>query len=405
MRNKKGFIARAVAITLITMTIPCKVNAASIPQMPIQGDRGQITMVSNATNVINLLSFDEVSNVPISSLANSDEEISVSECEANQLRKGISTKYGWNYGTASYTFTQQWSTNQEIYGTYPYYNDEMFYPAATALLKNPKGSGDYTAAVREGYVNDSWATSTELGLHTYYHTVPVDKQLNSITVLLDRNVDFQVYDMNLDPVLDTASPAYSDLISYYKMAVNHNGGHKDVHTFKLVPGNYFIMFGAVKGEGNFHYAMFTGNPLPIEQSYLVGGTHQGSVKWDGRSNSQSYQCPGVSISVGGDAGLFALKRVTFKDMGVATNNVYVDSVDMMYQSPNSYSYKTVANIAGLKRDMIDSSPDAGSIVGTYNTKVTVNWMSGLSYVNASYFTNTMLNIDYLVPLGEVKVSF
>lgn len=78
---------------------------------------------------------------------------------------------------------------------------------------------------------------------------------------------------------------------------------------------------------------------------------------------------------------------------------------MMYQSPNSYSYKTVANIAGLKNDMIDNFPDAGSIVGTYNTKVTVNWMPNLSYVNASYFTNTMLNINYLVPLGEVNTSF
>ena len=92
-------------------------------------------------------------------------------------------------------------------------------------------------------------------------------------------------------------------------------------------------------------------------------------------------------------------------MGAATFNTYIDSAEMMYQSPNSYSYKTIANIANLKQEMIDNFPDEGSMVGTYNTKVKVNWMKNLAYVNASYFTNAMLYIDYLAPLGEVKVSF
>ena len=55
--------------------------------------------------------------------------------------------------------------------------------------------------------------------------------------------------------------------------------------------------------------------------------------------------------------------------------------------------------------MVDNFPDEGSMVGTYNTKVKVNWMKNLAYVNASYYTNAMLYIDYLAPLGEVKVSF
>lgn len=92
-------------------------------------------------------------------------------------------------------------------------------------------------------------------------------------------------------------------------------------------------------------------------------------------------------------------------MGSSYFNTYIKSADMMYQSPNSYSYKTIANMANLNQKMIDYYPDEGSMMGTYNTKVKVNWMNGLSYVNASYSTNAMLYIDYLAPLGEVSVSF
>ena len=150
--------------------------------------------------------------------------------------------------------------------------------------------------------------------------------------------------------------------------------------------------------------MFTGNPLPIQQTYSAGGVFNGSVKWDGSSSSQTYQASGVTISVSnGTEDLFALYRVTFQDMGSSYFNTYIKSADMMYQSPNSYSYKTIANMANLNQKMIDYYPDEGSMMGTYNTKVKVNWMNGLSYVNASYSTNAMLYIDYLAPLGEVDV--
>ena len=167
------------------------------------------------------------------------------------------------------------------------------------------------------------------------------------------------------------------------------------------------MFWDNKGnEGNHHYAMFTGNPLPIQQTYSAGGVFNGSVKWDGSSSSQTYQASGVTISVSnGTEDLFALYRVTFQDMGSSYFNTYIKSADMMYQSPNSYSYKTIANMANLNQKMIDYYPDEGSMMGTYNTKVKVNRMNGLSYVNASYSTNAMLYIDYLAPLGEVSVSF
>ena len=324
-----------------------------------------------------------------------------------QARKGTATKYGWSYGTTPYTFTQKWPTDTEVYSTYPYYNDGLLYPAATELLDAPSNS-QYSSAVREGYVNDTWATEQSIvGAHVYYHKVSSNKALNSVTVLLDKNVAFQIYDAELNPVLDTTSDAYEDLLLFYRTAVKYDNYDKTVYTCKLTAGNYYIMFWDNKGnEGNHHYAMFTGNPLPIQQTYSAGGVFNGSVKWDGSSSSQTYQASGVTISVSnGTEDLFALYRVTFQDMGSSYFNTYIKSADMMYQSPNSYSYKTIANMANLNQKMIDYYPDEGSMMGTYNTKVKVNWMNGLSYVNASYSTNAMLYIDYLAPLGEVSVSF
>ncbi len=269
-------------------------------------------------------------------------------------------------------------------------------------------NSQYSSAVREGYVNDTWATEQSIvGAHVYYHKVSSNKALNSVTVLLDKNVAFQIYDAELNPVLDTTSDAYEDLLLFYRTAVKYDNYDKTVYTCKLTAGNYYIMFWDNKGnEGNHHYAMFTGNPLPIQQTYSAGGVFNGSVKWDGSSSSQTYQASGVTISVSnGTEDLFALYRVTFQDMGSSYFNTYIKSADMMYQSPNSYSYKTIANMANLNQKMIDYYPDEGSMMGTYNTKVKVNWMNGLSYVNASYSTNAMLYIDYLAPLGEVSVSF
>jgi len=269
------------------------------------------------------------------------------------------------------------------------------------LLDFPS-DGQYQTAVREEYVNDSWATQdSEEELHAYYHTVTSDEQLNSVTVLLDENVVFQIFDMELQPVLNVESPAYSNLLHYYTQTLMHNGSKKVVHTLKLAAGNYFIMFWESEGKtGNYHYAMFTGNPLPIEETYFAGSAFNGSILWDGYSSSQTYQASGVTISVDSDvADLFALYKVRFQDTGTASFNQYIDSVEMMYQSPNSYSYKTIANIAGLKKDMVDSFPDAGSIVGTYNTKVKVNWWNNLANKNASYLTSAILYIDYLIPYG------
>ena len=39
--------------------------------------------------------------------------------------------------------------------------------------------------------------------------------------------------------------------------------------------------------------------------------------------------------------------------------------------------------AGWWSDLVDNNPPSGSIDGNYATSVTVHWVSGISYVNAS----------------------
>ena len=45
--------------------------------------------------------------------------------------------------------------------------------------------------------------------------------------------------------------------------------------------------------------------------------------------------------------------------------------------------------------------DALPIYGNYATSVTVHWVSGISYVNASCTTMTQMTLDYLVPFGII----
>lgn len=52
-------------------------------------------------------------------------------------------------------------------------------------------------------------------------------------------------------------------------------------------------------------------------------------------------------------------------------------------------------------DLVDNNPPSGSIDGNYATSVTVHWVSGISYVNASCTTMTQMTLDYLVPFGII----
>ena len=57
--------------------------------------------------------------------------------------------------------------------------------------------------------------------------------------------------------------------------------------------------------------------------------------------------------------------------------------------------------SGHELDLVDNNPPSGSIDGNYATSVTVHWVSGISYVNASCTTMTQMTLDYLVPFGII----
>ena len=63
---------------------------------------------------------------------------------------------------------------------------------------------------------------------------------SSACPLLDKNVAFQIYDAELNPVLDTTSDAYEDLLLFYRTAVKYDNYDKTVYTCKLTAGNYYM---------------------------------------------------------------------------------------------------------------------------------------------------------------------
>lgn len=83
------------------------------------------------------------------------------------------------------------------------------------------------------------------------------------------------------------------------------------------------------------------------------------------------------------------------------NNTYASSIDYYY-TPATASYsKKLAQTGGWWSDLVDNNPPSGSIDGNYATSVTVHWVSGISYVNASCTTMTQMTLDYLVPFGII----
>ena len=62
--------------------------------------------------------------------------------------------------------TQKWSTDTEVYSTYPYYNDGLLYPAATELLDAPSNSQYSSAAVSYTHLHRAWR---ETGKGQDYH--------------------------------------------------------------------------------------------------------------------------------------------------------------------------------------------------------------------------------------------
>ena len=103
---------------------------------------------------------------------------------------------------------------------------------------------------------------------------------------------------------------------------------------------------------------------------------------------------------------YALTGVKFSDKSKAfANNTYASSIDYYY-TPATASYsKKLAQTGGWWSDLVDNNPPSGSIDGNYATSVTVHWVSGISYVNASCTTMTQMTLDYLVPFGIIAVSY
>ena len=97
-----------------------------------------------------------------------------------------------------------------------------------------------------------------------------------------------------------------------------------------------------------------------------------------------------------------LTGVKFSDKSKAfANNTYASSIDYYY-TPATASYsKKLAQTGGWWSDLVDNNPPSGSIDGNYATSVTVHWVSGISYVNASCTTMTQMTLDYLVPFGII----
>ena len=86
-------------------------------------------------------------------------------------------------------------------------------------------------------------------------------------------------------------------------------------------------------------------------------------------------------------GKFDLSLLWTKSMDKSkafANNTYASSIDYYY-TPATASYsKKLAQTGGWWSDLVDNNPPSGSIDGNYATSVTVHWVSGISYVNASY---------------------
>ena len=82
------------------------------------------------------------------------------------------------------------------------------------------------------------------------------------------------------------------------------------------------------------------------------------------------------------------------------------NVNYMTRAYNQYQQKNAAKDqekedTRFADSVREKSEASGSIVGNYATSVTVHWVSGISYVNASCTTMTQMTLDYLVPFGII----
>lgn len=314
----------------------------------------------------------------------------------------VANKYLWNNYTIPYSFSsQQWSTNQEIYGTYAKNNGFV----SAGYLFNPTNSSEYADAVREGYLNDSSFVAE--GGH-YYSNIVTSLDSNDLTLILEPNVQVYIFDSDINMIYsskdETGDSSY--FTRYYSTNKYINNVYNKVISMGLVTGSYYLLFDVVDidATSGFHYAFYSGQPLPMEQ-YLTSSslTHNGTIYWDGRSYSQELTTQTVTVNVpDGYENEYALTYVKFQDLSKPLlNNRYADEIDYYYTSPESTYFRLLQNRGDFWGDKVDTPYMGRSIDGNYQTKFEVNWSDNLSYVNASCSAMTKMTLTYLAPFGII----
>ena len=383
--------------TLLTVTLLCgqavTANAADV------GRISQLNFEAEGANLQNLssdLMDDEIQYEFTESTG--DEDVS-----ALAETRRAANKYMWSHNTYAYDFSwQTWSSNREIYNTYPK-NSEGF--AMGGFLLNPKGPADYNTALREGYLNDS-AYAADQG--HFYQNVVSSEGSNYVTFMLESNAYVFIFDNDLNLIYRSTDEAgvTSYFTSYYSTKKTIAGNSNKVICLGLTTGNYYFVFKAADdaATSGFHYGFYSGQPLPIAQTTSFSDpTHYAAIKWDNRSMSQTVTTQTLTITCpSGTATEYALTGVKFIDKSKSfANNTYASSIDYYY-TPATAGYSIhLTQTGGWWSDLVDTTPPSGSIDGSYATKVTVHWVDNISYINARCTTMTQMTLDYLVPFGII----
>lgn len=381
-------IRKLVCLALVGTTI------SSMPVFAAVNEGNQTAITANL--------IDAKSSVDLENYDESDSIVNMSDISSvedkNSLAR-VAVRYSWNYNTYPYDFSsQQWSTNKNIYDTYASTNTGD-YPDAkyTYNLSNPTGPVSYSNAIREGYIN----TAGELQLFNHV----VSGVNNNVMLMIDGNIKYGIVEKNT--LVSVFSDESDKLIGGTTETRTVGGRNKTILNLQLQNGEYLLIFTADNVEQNNHYALYTGCPLPVLQTSMHAGTHNGVAKWNGGGLKAEKEviCPSISISVpsGIDPALFALHKVWFEDKSMGgSQDLYVSSVNYYYKSPANSSYKKLNSEGGYHGNLYDNTPSSSSVQGSYGTKIYVNWSSSLSYVGARFYANTMMHLEYLTPYGLYK---
>lgn len=343
------------------------------------------------------------SSVNLGNYDESNSIVNVSDMNSVAARDSVAragVRYSWNYNTYPYDFSsQQWTTNVNIYDTYSSTNEaEYLNPKFTYNLINPTGPVSYSNAIREGYIRQAGE------LQLFDHVISSSDN-NNVMLMLDANIKYDIVEKS------TLTSVFSDqsnkLIGGTTETRTVGGRSKSILNVQLQNGEYLLMFSADNVAQNNHYALYTGCPLPILQTSMHAGTHNGTAHWNGGGLKAEKEviCPSIGITVpsGIDPALFVLHKVWFEDKSMGgSQDLYISSVDYYYKSPANSSYKRLSSEGGYHGNLYDNTPSSSSVQGSYGTKIYVNWSSSLSYVSAAFYANTMMHLEYLTPYGLYK---